>query len=440
MKYEKLHLDNVSKSVCGKRMLEHISLDVYKGELHMVIGDSGLANTTLASLITGQAVADSGKLYFNGKAYNNVSIRQAVLMGIRLMGSASCLVNDLSVKDNILLGKEPVTVGCFVLDKQAEKHLESLFSRLGLEIELSARATKLRFAERRLVEMVKLWYARCELIVLDNIGIERFTPEETAIFNRLIENIKDEGGSLLLLSDKLNDAAATANMFSYLKDGMIEYKSSTAPKGWLLEERKEVYSTVGNAYASGQCVLHVQNMCTSKLKDITFSVNEGEIVGITSTEESDCLEMAHALCGKGLLTILGREAHRYIIPGFEMSDIVTLPLLSKVSSSSFLINKKAQQILTEKCLKAADVPQELLENLPENLQSHEIIRILLARCEWIKPKVIVCHEITYGMTHNQKQSIYKIIKEMAAKGHAFILISVKKEDVLPTAGVTLEVR
>lgn len=459
MKYEKLHLEDVSKTQFGRRVLDQVTLDVYRGELHMVLGACGAGKTTLAHLVTGQLQPDAGKVYYNGNVCDITSSWQATQMGIRSLSADSGLIEEMSVQDNILLGKEPVRAGFLVHDRQAEKHLKGVCQRLGLRVDLRARVDTLGFAEKRLVEMVKLWYARCELAVLDDIGLERFSAEEIGIFQRIVGNIKAEGGSLLLFSREVRGLDAVADLFSYLKDGRVEYKSHTVPRDWEVRENwPEVHRQHENN-ASGQIVLSARDISTPALRHVSLEAHAGEILGVTGSSTTVLLELAQVLGGQtqplsgelqvasqclhlhtpadavqnGVVTIFGRSADSYLFPEMALEDQVTLPMLHRTGRASF-INRAAQRILTEKCLRAAGVPWEP----PETMRRHEIIRMLLARCEWVKARVIVCHEMTDDMPQAQKLGIHRMIREMAGKGYAILLLSIEGAELLSLCDRVLE--
>lgn len=446
-----LKCEGLSKQFSGVLALDNVSFDVYRGEVHAICGENGAGKSTLIKIISGAQEPTSGKVWFDGQEYKSFTPWAVSALGISAVYQEFSLVPYLTVSENVFLGKE-LTKGPIRDIKRMESETRKLCTELGVDIDVNARVCDLSVAYQQLVEIIKAVSKRAKLVILDE-PTAVLTVRETEIFFRLIRSLKDSGVTVLFISHRMEEVFEVCDRVTVLCDG----KKSITEETSALTRKKLISYMVGREirddYPRPQCVqdevmLSCENLCSSKLKDVSFTVHRGEIVGFGGLVGAGRTELARAVFGadpldSGTIYYKGKAFEPGSPKKALKAGIGLLPESRKEQGLMLGLSVKYNQTISvlDKCIKWMVVSgqlenmisrsfidklkiktsggDQLAKTLSGGNQQKVVLSKLLARdCD-----LIIFDEPTRGIDVNAKQEIYSIMSQMAKEGKSIIMIS-----------------
>lgn len=446
-----LKCEGLSKQFSGVLALDNVSFEVYRGEVHAICGENGAGKSTLIKIISGAQEPTSGKVWFDGHEYKSFTPWAVADLGISAVYQEFSLVPYLTVSENVFLGKE-ITKGLLRDKKRMDKETNKLCAELGVDIDVNARVCDLSVAYQQLVEIIKAVSKHAKLVILDE-PTAVLTVKETEIFFRLIRSLKESGATVLFISHRMEEVFEVCDRVTVLCDGK---KSITAPTD-TLTRKKLISYMVGREIRDdyprpnsvmNEVMLKCENLCNNKLKNVSFTVNKGEIVGFGGLVGAGRTELARAVFGADPL-----DAGRIIYKGTVFTPkspkralkagIGLLPESRKEQGLMLGLSVKYNQTISilDKCIKHMVVSssvenlisddfinklriktsgrEQITRTLSGGNQQKVVLSKLLARdCD-----LIIFDEPTRGIDVNAKQEIYTIMSQMAKEGKSIIMIS-----------------
>ncbi|MBI3019403.1 MAG: sugar ABC transporter ATP-binding protein, partial [Deltaproteobacteria bacterium] len=462
-----LSLRQISKSFGKVCVLEDISFEGQPGEIVAMVGENGAGKSTLMNIISGvwPYGSFSGNLKILGETVRFLSPKDAQNKGISIIHQELHLVSELSIAENIFLGREPHRWG--IIDWQALfKNTHAQLKELDLPLSPKTAVKHLSVGEKQLVEIAKALSLKAQILILDE-PTSALTEKETQKLFKALKKLKEEGVLCLYISHKLSEVFEISDRICVLRDGKLvsSYQTPQTTSDQVISDM--VGRTISEIFPErkislGKEALRLTHLnCRDEngnpiLKDISLSVHEGEILGIAGIMGAGRSELIFTLFGatpfsiEGELSLFGRSfrpaSPRYaieaglalltedrklsgMIPQRPIRDNMTLASLKQFSNQK-IINGKQEETRVERFITQFKIKTQNQETEIVHLSGGNQQKVLLARWLLTKPKVLFLDEPTRGVDVGAKAEIYHLIGELASQGVAIILISSELPEVL----------
>src|SRR3954469_19993470 len=312
--HDGLVVRGVSKRFGATQALDHIDLDVRPGEVVALLGENGAGKSTISNIIAGTFAPDTGSMQWHGRPYSPTEPGDAIAAGIGMIHQELRLLPDLSVAENVFVGRWPMTGGRVDREQMNARAAEQL-QRLGLDISPTRTVRSLRVAAQQQVEIAKALTLDAKLLLLDE-PTAALGAEETEHLFGVIDALRAEGVSFIYVSHRLEEIARIADRVVVLRDGrwVASHETAQVPVPQLIEDMvgrtlERLFPDTG-APTGGE-VLRVEGLSGVGFQDISFSVREGEVLGIAGIVGAGRTELVRAIAGadpvaSGTVTVDGR--------------------------------------------------------------------------------------------------------------------------------------
>jgi ribose transport system ATP-binding protein len=459
-----LEINGVSKSFPGVKALDNINLKINKGEVHALVGENGAGKTTLIRLISGIYKADSGAIVYSGEELVNVGPHACIEKGISCVHQDFRMVETLTVAENIFLGKPLIKRSFFgrnvdwvSMRKEAIKAVHAM----GVDVDPNAVIGDLSVAKKQVVEICKALQRNVTVLILDEPSAA-LTENEIEIMFSLIRKMKERGITIIYISHRIEEIFKIADRVTVLRDGktIITDEVAKLDRPTLIKHmtgRKivDIYPEKNPNF--GKIVLEVKNLNSKSrnLSNISFSLREGEILGITGLVGSGRTELMRAVFGadsydSGEIYVKGKKIgaanilkmiklsvglvpeERKVegfIPDFSVSKNVTLAGIEKIIRYSFLnsiVEKKATNDLIELLRIVTPSANTEITSLSGGNQQ----KCIVGKWLYVDSDILIFDEPTRGIDVGAKQEMYKIITNLAKQGKSIIIVSSELPEVL----------
>lgn len=461
-----VRLENITKRFDGLVANDNISLDFRRCEVHALLGENGAGKTTLMNILYGIYRRDSGNIYRKGALVEIKSSREAIAHGIGMIHQNFMLVSTLSVLDNIVLGLK--STGFHINKKKLGEPIERLASKHGLHVDLDAKIWQLSVGEQQRVELVKTLYRRADFLILDE-PTAVLTPIETKRLFEVIRTIAAAGGTVVFISHKLDEVVEIADRISVLRQGRVvgtvvrgetdKVELTKMMIGKPLWENTQRVSVKADAKE----VLRVVNLqCRNEkglpaVRGVSFSLREGEILGIAGVAGNGQKELLEALSGlrkpeageiwlrdNNLANKSVREISKHnvchipedrvvfgAIGQFNVSENLILNTFWRFPfSERGFFNKEQVMQHTNKLVKEYDIRCASIKIRAKQLSGGNLQKLILARELDKRPSLLLAGQPTRGLDVGATQYVRMKIMEQKAKGTAVLLVSDDLYDIL----------
>ncbi|MCY4226961.1 MAG: sugar ABC transporter ATP-binding protein [Gammaproteobacteria bacterium] len=458
-----IRLDGISKIFPGVKSLDKVSFESVSGEVHALLGENGAGKSTLIKTISGAYIPDEGTIYFDGQKRKWSSPKEARDAGIHIIYQELVLFHELSVAENIFIGEAPLTRFGTIDYKAMYERADETLDRLGHHIDVQALLKSLSVADQQMVEIAKALVGQTKLLVLDEPTAVISGREAELLFER-VKLLRDEGVCIIYISHRLEEIFSIADRVTVLKDGQligtrnIEELDRDQLVGMMVgRELKDIFppKRIPSLEAS-RPVLTVRNLCAPpKVKDVSFDLYAGEILGIAGLVGAGRSEVAHAVFGSmprssGTVT-LGSEDFNTPSPresinrglGFLTEDRKGEGLMMLLDTSANISAPALQEFTTATGLDRAHEIQVAKDEIdrfriavpgPESdvskLSGGNQQKVLFGRWTRACRRVLILDEPTRGIDVGAKVEIYEIIRQLANDGLGILLISSELAEIV----------
>lgn len=446
-----LLMRKIAKTYGITRVLNEVNFDVRKGEVHALIGENGAGKSTLIKILSGAVMADKGEIILNGVPEKITTPYIAHEKGISVVHQELAQALDMSVAENIYMGRFPRTKLKTVDYKKLYRQVEEIMEPVDAEINPRAVLRNLSIAKRQMVEIAKAISYHSRIIVFDEPTSSLTEAEAIKLF-AIIKSLRDKGVSIIYISHRMDEVFDLSDRISVLRDGKLV-------KTLIKEEtnRDEVISLMigrklENMYPEHQScdkgkLLEVNALSSEYVKDINFELHRGEILGFGGLVGAGRTELMRAIIGldkhTGIIKIDGkqvriqsvREALKNkisylteerkdlgLVMIFEIYKNITLSTLKGHCGKLFL-KRRMEKETSAGYMKKMHILAPDDNTLVQNLSGGNQQKVLLSRCLASNPEILILDEPTRGVDVGAKSEIYQIIIDLAAKGVAIILVS-----------------
>ena len=470
-----LEIRNLSKSYSGVRVLSNVSFSLKKGTVMGLIGENGAGKSTLIKCLNGVVSPDEGTILFDGKAYTQMTIQKALSLGIVTIPQEFTLAEHLSVRDNIFLGCESKKAGGLFLDHGKMRNTaRELLERLGCSVSPDVIAGELNVAQKQMVEIARGLNRRCRLFIMDEPSTVLNSAETEKLF-QVIARLREQGVSVIYVSHKLREISAICDAFTVLRDGKYitaRETAGTAPREManlmVGRELKDIYPPkIPLPPPDAECILSLQDVSEETLvKNVTFSLAKGEILGIAGLGGAGRTELAEGIYGirrfvSGKVFFKGKEIRitspeeavkagiAYIpedrqksgtVGEFPLAWNITLVSLAGKYCRMGFIGEKKEESAAEKYIAKFSIKAPSGRIRMNELSGGNQQKGVLAKSLDTAPSLFIFDEPTRGIDINSRSEIYFFIRSLAEKGTACIVISSDLEEIIGLCPRTLVMR
>jgi len=448
-------IENISKTFGKVVANKNMNLTIYGGEIHALLGENGAGKSTLMNMLSGVYMPDAGSILIHGKNMKFSSPKDAIKAGIGMIYQHFKLVEEMTAKQNILLGQN---IGLFFNDKLETKNIKEICEKFHIDVDVNKYVCDMAVGERQNLEILKVLYRGAEILVLDE-PTTVFSQSETEKLFMIMRKMKEEGKAIIFISHKMNEVMEISDKITVLRKGeAVEtlQKEETNPKQLteLMMGRKADLSIKKIDKEPGEVLLEVSELLVLNaekaeiVKKISFSLRSGEILGIAGIAGSGQKELCEAIAGitkvsggKIILegeNLVGKSPRDIINKGISMSFIPEDRLgMGLVASFGMVDNvllkdyhkqkgifidrkpviEKAKEMMETFEIKTPDIYHPI-----KYLSGGNIQKILVGRELSMSPRILIMAYAVRGLDINTCYTIYDLISKEKEKGTAILFI------------------
>ncbi|RRD96211.1 sugar ABC transporter ATP-binding protein [Clostridiales bacterium COT073_COT-073] len=455
---------NLFKEFQGNMVLKNASLQCFPGEGIALAGENGAGKSTLMNIISGGLKPTSGEIFIDGNKVILSGSKQGKQYGISFVHQELSLFKEMTVGENIMIGREPGRKR--LIDQQKlHKKAKELLKEVGYEhIDVYALVKNISPAQKQITEIAKAWATTPRILIFDE-PTSSLNKKESEILFGFINRIKKIGICVIVISHRLEDIFSTCDRVLVLKDGEFVFESSidkTSPDQIISQmvgrEFKNIYPPK-QQNLNKEIALELREICMeNKLKNINFKVPKGSVIGVGGLEGQGQRELSRSLFGikpftSGHYLIQGKEVQikspyeavknkLAFLSDDRKAEGLFMPLSTEKNACSLILNKlshsgfistvrmknKAQKIISQLHIKVSDIKQPV-----SNLSGGNQQKIILSKWLETEPDVFILHEPTRGIDVQSKLEIYQLIRNLTDKGMSVIIFT---SDMLELIGLS----
>ena len=465
-----IEMRGIDKSFGGNAVLKNAGFLLDDGEVHALMGENGAGKSTLMKILTGVYTKDAGQVIVDGKevCYNNP--QEAEKAGIVFIHQELNVLFDLTVEENMFLGKEIKKVFGICDRKAMRKRVQEILDMLGVDIDPTQRMDELSIGQQQMIEIAKALMVDAKVLIMDE-PTAALTQSETEVLFKVVNSLRQKGVSIVYISHRMEEIFELCDRITILRDGtyidtkrLADIDMNDIVKMMIGREIGERYPVRNSKI--GDVAFEVKNLnCPGAFENVSFEVRAGEVLGVSGLMGAGRTEIMQAIFGNmpnvtGQLFLDGKEIKNknpqqaiqngigFItedrkVEGLMLEESImkniSLANLGRISNGG-VINKKKEQELVNKGIEELRIrcfgPQHECNNLSGGNQQ----KVIFAKWIYTNPKVLILDEPTRGVDIGAKKEIYNIINELAAKGVAIIMVSSELPEVLGMSDRVMVVR
>jgi len=459
MSQSAVQFEHISKRFVGVQALADVTLDVADGSCHALCGENGAGKSTLGKILAGIHAPDSGRLLIHGQPVQFASPRDALAAGVGMVHQELAFCENLSVAENLLLGAIPSRRG-FVHREAMHERAREMLAEIRASVDVRAPMRKLTIAQQQLVQIATAVCGGATIIVFDEPTSSLSQVEADRLY-ALIGQLKARGVTCIYVSHRMPEIYRLCDTVSVLRDGKHVATQSTST----LSESELVRLMIGRALGdylpqseerpSGKELLRVDGLSGAKFREVSFALHEGEIVGIAGLVGAGRSELAQAIFGLEPVTagsvfvdgnpvVIGDANHAIqlglgLVPedrkkqGLILSESglhnTSLPILDRLSRATF-VDRREERTITESYFGKLRVRTPSLTASVAGLSGGNQQKIVLARWLAANSRILILDEPTRGVDVGAKAEIHALVRDLAARGNAVLLISSELPEVI----------
>jgi len=465
-----LEMRNITKQFPGVKALDEVTFTVKKGEIHALCGENGAGKSTLMKVLSGLYPTGTydGEIVINGEVKRFSGIKDAEHSGIAIIYQELALAKDLSIAENLFLGKEIAQWGVINWEK-VFKESEKWLTEVGLtDVSPETRTGTLGIGKQQQVEIAKALSKNANLLILDE-PTAALTEQEVDILLSILREFKERGVTCIYISHKLKEVFSIADSVTVLRDGKTigTYRVDDITEEKVISlmvgrELKQLFPRIESQPAD--VVLKVQNYTVTHpdlthrkvIDDLSFEVRQGEIFGIAGLMGAGRTELVMSLFGsysgvasgtveierkstlikntqqaiKYGLALVSEDRKKYgLVLGMDVKNNITLSSLKQISNSG-VIDQHKEVYQGNDYMKALRIKANSVETIVGTLSGGNQQKVVLGKWLMTKPKILILDEPTRGIDVGAKFEIYTLMNELIKQGVAIIMVSSELPELL----------
>lgn len=458
---------NITKRFAGITALDDVSLEFHQGKVNALIGENGAGKSTLVKILAGVYADFEGEIIYDNEPVRFSNPREAQEKGIAIIHQELNLIPQLSVTENIFLGREMTTSWSFLDGQGMRSRTQELLDKLHLHVDPDTPVSELKVGQQQVVEIAKALLTDSEVIIMDE-PTSAISENEVEVLFGIIENLRKEGKAIVYISHKLDELFRIADAYVVLRDGRFAGSgrmTETNTDGLIrLMAGRNITALKKERVPPGKTLLSVRNLSlkhpskanANLLKNISFDLRKGEILGVYGlmgagrTELLETIFGLHSRNATGRIYVEGgeiafRSSAEAIVAGLalvpedrkkdglvlnmDIKNNISLASLKRMESYGLLDDAK-ETALAERYIRELQVKTPSGKQTTQNLSGGNQQKVVLAKWLASNPKVLMLDEPTRGIDVNAKNEIYKLIIQLAEKGLGLIVVSSEIPEIM----------
>lgn len=454
-----LQLQNIKKTYPGVVALNNVVLNVREGEVHGLVGENGAGKSTLIKTCTGATIPDYGKIIINGTEFTHMTPKLAERNGVAVIYQEFNLVGELSVAENIFLGKA-IRKGIIIDKKAMAEETLKIFEQFRLHINPYQLVKNLTVGYQQLVEIAKAISQKAKILIMDEPSAP-LTKSEVERMYGIIEKLKEAGVTIIYISHRLDEIFHLTDRITVMRDGekiqTLNTKDTNVDELVTLMVGRELTETYPiRKHTMGQeTLLGVQHLTGNGLRDVSFYIKKGEVLGFAGLIGAGRTELAEMIFGmkpksSGKILFHGNEISPRtpreaidcgiaLVPedrkrqgallDMEIKSNISMAIIKKISKLS-IIDKREEQKIASKYKEELRIKTPFLEQKVKNLSGGNQQKVILAKWLAANPELIILDEPTRGIDVGAKYEIYKLMNQLVEGGKTILMISSEMEELM----------
>jgi ribose transport system ATP-binding protein len=453
-----LKLNHISKLYPGVVALDNMNMEFREGEVHAIVGENGAGKSTMIKTISGAIEPSQGTIEICGETFEKLTPKLSRQKGVAVIYQEFTLVPVLSAAENIFMG-EYMLKGMVLDRKSMEAKASELFERLHVKIDPKAKVADLTTGFQQIVEIAKAISKDAKILIMDEPSAPLTIAEVEAMYE-IVDRLKAEGVTILYISHRMEEIFRLSDRVTVIRDGkyITTVNTEETSKQELIKlmvgrELNESYPV--REKPPTETLMKLNRVCGNGVKDISFDIKRGEILGLGGLVGAGRTELAQLLFGSekitsGEIVYKGKPLHAKncrqaieagiamipedrkrhgVVLDMSIRENTTMPCLRRISNHS-VIKPKREVEVTEKYEKSLRIKTPTMEQLVKNLSGGNQQKVVLAKWLAMDPEVIIFDEPTRGIDVGAKQEIYDIMNDLANQGKAIVMISSDMEELI----------
>lgn len=454
-------MEGIDKRFPGVQALKDCQFNLRRGEVHALVGENGAGKSTLMKLLAGIYPVDNGSIIFKGEEVTIPNPHTAQTMGISMVHQELNLMSHLTAAQNIFIGREP-TKG-FLLDENTQnKKTKEIFDLMNLNLDPTLKVAKMTVAKQQMVEIAKALSFNADVLIFDEPS-GALTDVETAELFRIIRQLKADGTGIIYITHRMEELKEISDRITVLRDGLyvdtVNTRETSIDQIINMMVGRVIYESSPEIpeERSQEIVLEVKNLSRgNELKDVSFQLMKGEILGFAGLIGAGRTETARAIFGadpfdSGEVYIKGVAAHikgpsdavaydiaylsedrkRYgLCLSLDIKTNIVLPIYKKLSLILGWVNEKRVYMISKDIVDRLSIRTPSLEQKAKNLSGGNQQKVVVGKWLAKDADILIFDEPTRGIDVGAKQEIYSLLNELAAQGKSIIMISSELPEII----------
>lgn len=453
---------DVSKSFPGVKALDNVNLRVRPHSVHALMGENGAGKSTLLKCLFGIYEKDQGKIFFKGQEINFTSSKEALENGVSMVHQELNLVLQRTVMDNMWLGRYP-TKGLFVDHGKMYQDTKHIFEELDIDIDPRVKVGTLSVSQMQMIEIAKAFSYDAKIVIMDE-PTSSLTEKEVSHLFKIINKLKEKGCGIVYISHKMEEIFQLCDEITILRDG--QWVATQPLKGMTMDQiigmmvgRELTQRFPEKTNQPKEVILEVEHLTAKNqpsIKDVTFNLHKGEILGIAGLVGAKRTDIVETLFGirdrsEGIIKLHGKEvanhnAHEAIQNGFALVteerrstgiysrlDIAFNSLIANMDSykgSMGLLSDNKMKSDTQWVIDSMRVKTPTQQTQIGSLSGGNQQKVIIGRWLLTQPEILMLDEPTRGIDVGAKFEIYQLILELAKKDKGIVIISSEMPELL----------
>ncbi len=465
-----ISMSGIDKSFGTNQVLKNAGFTLESGEIHALMGENGAGKSTLMKILTGVYTKDAGIVKVDGKEVCYHSPQEAEKAGIVFIHQELNVLYDLTVEENMFLGKE-IHNRFGICDKKAMRaEASKVLHQLGVSIDPARRMNELSVGQQQMIEIAKALMVDAKAIIMDE-PTAALTNSETEVLFKVARSLRKKGVSIVYISHRMEEIFDLCDRITILRDGSYIDTKKIVDTDMNDVVKMMIGREIGERYPErhvtiGKEMLRVDHLTSEGVfQNVSFSVHSGEVLGVAGLMGAGRTEIMQAIFGNmpvqsGKIILDGQEVHiktpidamhhgiGFItedrkVEGLMLDDSImkniSIANLGKISKHGIISSQKEKE-LTQKGIEELHIRCTGGDDAAGNLSGGNQQKVVFAKWIYTDPKVLILDEPTRGVDIGAKKEIYSIINELAAKGVAVIMVSSELPEVLGMSDRVLIIR
>ncbi|MBK1829789.1 sugar ABC transporter ATP-binding protein [Verrucomicrobiaceae bacterium R5-34] len=454
-----LQLKNITKRYPGVVALNDVSLDVIEGEVHALVGENGAGKSTLIKTCTGAITPNEGSVVIQGQEFTSLTPKVSEQMGVSVIYQEFNLVDELSVAENIFLGRA-IRKGLVIDRKAMENKAAEIFKQFDIKIDPAELVGNLTVGYQQLVEIAKAVSQDAKMLIMDEPSAPLTQTEVEALYV-MVEKLKAAGVTIVYISHRMDEIFRLSDRITVLRDGEKVKTMNTSDTNLddlvTLMVGRELTATYPsrNKCISDEVLLKVENLSGNGVENINLEIRKGEVLGLAGLIGAGRTELAELLFGVkhktgGRVLLEGREVNPSIpkdaikdgialVPedrkklgallDVDIRGNISISILDRISKF-FTIDQKEERRIADHYRDAIRIKTPNLEQKIKNLSGGNQQKVIIAKWLATEPSLVIFDEPTRGIDVGAKSEIYALVNSLVESGKAVLMISSEMEEVM----------